>query len=50
VLRHAQYRRGCEQLMYVDVEGGLIRSIDVLSSGCHPSVPSGISAQLLSHR
>jgi hypothetical protein len=28
--------------------GGLIRSIDVLSTGCHPSVPAGSSAQLMS--
>jgi hypothetical protein len=41
-------RRECEQRMYLDVEDGLIRSIDVLSSGWHPCVPIGGSARLMS--
>jgi hypothetical protein len=42
VLGNAQDRRGCEQRMYVDVEGGLIRSIDVLSSACPPLSPRAV--------
>ena len=49
VLGNAQDRRGCEQRMYVDVEGGLIRSIDVLSPGCHPPVPAGSSSAAACH-
>lgn len=29
----------CEQRIYLDIDDGLVRRIDVLSSGCHPYVP-----------